>query len=182
MRIARDHALGLGQQHLADDRRAPSRGARRPRASCARAAPRRSGRRSVITGLSAVIGSWKIIDMRVARSSRSRAARGARDVLALQPDAAADRPASVCGSRPITACAITDLPEPDSPTRQSDLAARRPSNETSRTAVRPVAAGAAAPIVRPRTSRIGRSAVSRVIVAPAPSSGRACRAGRRRGC
>ena len=93
------------------------------RAACARAAPRRSGRRSVITGLSAVIGSWKIIDMRVARSSRRRAARRARDVLALQHGCCRRCTGSAFGSRPITLCAITDLPEPDSPTRQSDLAA-----------------------------------------------------------
>ncbi len=57
----------------------------------------------VTTGLSAVIGSWKIIDMRVPRSSRSRSVAGRQDVLALQQDLA-ELACSALASRPVTAC------------------------------------------------------------------------------
>ncbi len=72
----------------------------------------------LITGLSAVIGSWKIIDMRVQRSSRRRASPTARmfsPCSRISPDVGF----SALASRPITVKAITDLPEPDSPTRQT---------------------------------------------------------------
>ena len=70
---------------------------------------------TVITGFRAVIGSWKIMAMRVPRRSRSRAR------LALSTFSPARRisPAlgmSSRGNRPITACDVTLLPEPDSPT------------------------------------------------------------------
>ncbi len=61
-------------------------------------------------------------------------------VAPVEPDRAR-RPASPpCGSRPITACAIIDLPEPDSPTTQSispaAIAARRPRPRSARSASR----------------------------------------------
>ena len=72
----------------------------------------------VMTGLSAVIGSWKIIDMRVQRSSRSRVSSAARmfsPCSRISPELGF----SALASRPMTVKAITDLPEPDSPTRQT---------------------------------------------------------------
>ena len=71
-----------------------------------------------MTGLSAVIGSWKIIDMRVQRSSRSRSSSAAR---MFSPSSRISPPVgfSALASRPMTVKAITDLPEPDSPTRQT---------------------------------------------------------------
>ena len=69
----------------------------------------------VRTGLSEVIGSWKIIAISPPRSARSW--RGERS--------GSSRPSKVtrplliessAGSRPITASAVNDLPDPDSPT------------------------------------------------------------------
>ena len=71
-----------------------------------------------MTGLSAVIGSWKIIDMRVQRSSRSRASPAAR-MFSPSSRISPETGFSALASRPITVKAITDLPEPDSPTRQT---------------------------------------------------------------
>jgi len=87
----------------------------------------------VMTGFSAVMGSWKIIDMRVARSSRKRA-RGACVMSSPCSRMRPLRTGSCLGSRPITPCAMTLLPEPDSPTRQT-ISPRPTSNETPRTAV-----------------------------------------------
>src|SRR5476649_2129740 len=72
----------------------------------------------VMTGFRAVIGSWKIIDMRVQRSSRRRdsgAVRMFSPCSRISPEVGF----SALASRPITVKAITDLPEPDSPTRQT---------------------------------------------------------------
>ena len=52
-----------------------------------------------MTGLSAVIGSWKIIAMRAQRSARSRAAPAAQQVLALEQHARR-RPAGWPGQQP----------------------------------------------------------------------------------
>ena len=58
---------------------------------------------SVMTGLSAVIGSWKIIDMRVQRSvAQPRVARR-QQFLALEQDLAARSASAPFGSRPMTA-------------------------------------------------------------------------------
>src|SRR5262245_55426362 len=72
----------------------------------------------VMTGLSAVIGSWKIIDMRVQRRSRSRSSLA---VSTFSPSSRISPSVgfSALASRPMTVKAITDLPEPDSPTRQT---------------------------------------------------------------
>ena len=72
----------------------------------------------VMTGLSAVIGSWKIIDMRVQRSSRSRSSLAAR-TFSPSSRISPELGFSALASRPMTVKAITDLPEPDSPTRQT---------------------------------------------------------------
>ena len=73
----------------------------------------------VMTGLSAVAGSWKIIAMRVPRRSRSRsgvAFRTSSPSSRISPRSAASSPLA---RRPITENAVTDLPEPDSPTTQT---------------------------------------------------------------
>ena len=71
-----------------------------------------------MTGFSAVIGSWKIIDMRVQRSSRSRSSLAAR-MFSPSSRISPELGFSALASRPMTVKAITDLPEPDSPTRQT---------------------------------------------------------------
>ncbi len=71
-----------------------------------------------ITGFSAVIGSWKIMPIRVQRSSRSRAS-DARVTSSPCSEIAPLTTGRFFGSRPIAENAITDLPEPDSPTRQT---------------------------------------------------------------
>ena len=98
------------------------------------AAPRRSGRRRVITGLSAVIGSWKIIDDAVAADAR--ASRRGDLVSRSSPSSSTRPPATVRlagGNSPMTACAVTDLPEPDSPTTQT-ISPGATANETFSTA------------------------------------------------
>src|SRR5882757_1811309 len=72
----------------------------------------------VMTGLRAVIGSWKIIDMRVQRSSRSRASSAAR-MFSPSSRISPELGFNAFASKPMTVKAITDLPEPDSPTRQT---------------------------------------------------------------
>src|SRR3954451_6799306 len=71
------------------------------------------------TGLSAVIGSWNTIAMRVPRIARNAAS----DLVVSSSPSSRIEPASTCiaffGSRRITACAVTDFPEPDSPTTQT---------------------------------------------------------------
>ena len=71
-----------------------------------------------MTGLSAVIGSWKIIDMRVQRSSRSRVSPTVR-MFSPSSRISPEVGFSALASRPMTVKAITDLPDPDSPTRQT---------------------------------------------------------------
>ncbi len=133
----------------------------------------------LITGLSAVIGSWKIIDMRVARSSRRRDS-GAWVMSSPWSRICPPLTGSEFGNSPITPCAMTDLPEPDSPTRQT-ISPRLTLNDTWRTAVaRSLPCGSA--IVRSRTSRIGALREAASVIRAWPSSDRAYRASRRRGC
>ena len=68
-----------------------------------------------MTGLSAVMGSWKIMAMRVPRNWRRRAGAAC----STSSPSSSTWPAWACSSRgssPIAVCAVTDLPEPDSPT------------------------------------------------------------------
>src|SRR6185369_4078852 len=106
----------------------------------------------VMTGLSAVIGSWKIIDMRVQRRSRSRSSLAART---FSPSSRISPPVgfSALASRPITVKAITDLPEPDSPTRQTISPGLTVKLTFSTAWMRSAPAGSAT--VRLRTSRTG---------------------------
>ena len=75
----------------------------------------------VMTGLSAVIGSWKIIDMRVQRSSRSRASLAA-STFSPSSRISPEVGFSALASRPMTVKAITDLPEPELAHQADDLA------------------------------------------------------------
>ena len=71
----------------------------------------------VCTGLSAVIGSWKIMPMRLPRRRRNTASlwpTSSWPSKRMLPVTSA-----FSGSRPITAIAVIDLPQPDSPTRPS---------------------------------------------------------------
>jgi hypothetical protein len=73
------------------------------------------------TGFSDVIGSWKIIAISAPRMSRSIAASAAaRSTLVPPGRANAMRPETMrpppCSTSRITDSAVTDFPEPDSPT------------------------------------------------------------------
>ena len=92
------------------------------------------------TGLSDVIGSWKIIAISAPRMSRIVAASApARDRCAaplgpreIERARTMMRPPP-CSTSRITDSAVTDLPEPDSPT-MAIVSPRADVNETSRTA------------------------------------------------
>ena len=109
-------------------------GARRRRGRCARRTSRRSARRSRISGFSAVIGSWKIMAMRPPRTLAQlvvgQAASRSRPSNRMRPGADAARAAAAAGR--ITALAIIDLPEPDSPTTHRISPLRRRSRATRR--------------------------------------------------
>src|ERR1700730_558244 len=85
------------------------------------------------TGLSAVIGSWKIIAMVVARNCRKRrslAVSSSSPTSLTLPPVGTSEP--LCNS-PITVSAVTDLPEPLSPTRQRVSRSRTCSETPSMT-------------------------------------------------
>src|SRR5258706_7901865 len=107
----------------------------------------------VKAGLSDVIGSWKIIEMRSPRTARIRAAGSAsRFAPSKRISPAAMRPGGLATS-PMMESAVTLLPQPDSPTSPSV----RPASSvklTSSTALK-VPASVAKEVVRPRTSRSG---------------------------
>ncbi len=90
-----------------------------------------------ITGFSAAIGSWNTRPMpapRTAHISRSESESRSRPWNTTRPEAT--RPGDGTSRR--IENAVTDLPEPDSPTRPS-VSPRRSSNETSSTATNGVA-------------------------------------------
>ena len=99
-----------------------------------RASPTSPCRRSIsinciptrCTGFSAVIGSWKIIEMRRPRISLHRIGRQLQQVLRRSAvcGPATTRPAGF-GNRPMIDSAVTLLPQPDSPTTPSVLPATR---------------------------------------------------------
>ena len=125
------HALALAARQLVRVGVEPPRGlghARRARAGAAASARaarasrprcRRSGsaiwRPTVCSGLSAVIGSWKTIAMRSPRSAHIAALVAARPARARRSGCCRTL-ARPSGSRPISASAVIDLPQPDSPT------------------------------------------------------------------
>ena len=93
---------------------------------------------TVKTGFSEVIGSWKIIAISAPRMSRIVAASAAaRSIRVPSRRAKSIRPEVIrpppCSTRRITDSAVTDLPEPDSPT-MATVSPRPTSKETSRTA------------------------------------------------
>ena len=66
------------------------------------------------TGLSAVIGSWKIIDASAPRIWRSE--YRSMPTISLPLSLIEPRTDAFFGSRPSIAIAVVDLPDPDSPT------------------------------------------------------------------
>jgi len=81
--------------------------------------------------MSAVIGSWKIIAIVVARNCRRRrslAVKSSSPTSLMLPPVAASEP---FGSRPIVVSDVTDLPEPLSPTRHSVSRSRTCSDTPS---------------------------------------------------
>ena len=148
----------------------------------------------LMTGLSAVIGSWKIIAMRVQRSARRRLALAcsrSSPCSRMRPATGVSWP---LGKSPMMLCAVTDLPEPDSPTRQrisraptvrltSSTAWRRSAPFGSAT-VRPsiASAGASTAAAGDPAGSFTRPALSRRggLRSAARGAGRGCRAGRRR--
>ena len=154
-------------------------GARAPRAPrrarCARRGSRRSAGRSASTGLSAVIGSWKI--MAISRAAH-RAQRALGHRRAGRARASRPRPRrGPVGAQQAAAIArrVTLLPEPDSPTRPSTSpgATSRSTPSTARTA--PRARGEGDVQVRGRRAAVPRGARHR-LSRPAGRRGR-----RRRG-
>ena len=69
----------------------------------------------LMTGLRAVIGSWKTMATRLPR--RPRSCRGVSFEMALSATIVSPVIRAVFGSSPRAVVAVTDLPEPDSPTR-----------------------------------------------------------------
>jgi predicted glycosyltransferase len=109
------------------------------------------------TGFSVIIGSWKIIAMRLPRRSRSS---GSGSLVRSRPLNRIEPPAMRPGasSSPMIENPVTDLPEPDSPTSPRI----RPAvtvNETPSTA-RTVPAWVSKWVLRSRTSRVGALIVS----------------------
>ncbi len=130
----------------------------------------------VRTGLSEVIGSWKIIARRSPRiASRwlSLAARMSVPSTTMEPDAT--RP-TLGASSPITERAVRLLPQPDSPTR-ARVSPPDTENDTSRTAsyqVPPTRIW----VVSPSTLSMSVGVIEGVFMGP--PAGRWRRAGRRR--
>ncbi len=89
-------------------------------------------RPTVCTGFSAVSGSWKIMAISPPRTWRRSLLGDREQVVALPEDLAPVRPPG-SGCRPRMAIAVTDLPEPDSPT-MANTSPRWTSNETPSTA------------------------------------------------
>ena len=132
-----------------------------------------------MTGFSAVMGSWKIMAMRVPRRSRRR------DGVAFSTSSPCSRasPAlalSSRGRRPITACAVTDLPEPDSPTTHTISPAPTENVMFSMACARSEPRGSCT--VRPLRSRTGAAASAMCLTRAWRNGDRACRAAHRPAC
>ena len=116
-RGARGSGMSHQPQHLDGARRGVARG----EAADAASASRRSGAPIVSTGLSEVIGSWKIIEICVAADARaSRRSLQRQQIAPFEADArrATMRPGGDAMSRRIES-AVTLLPQPISPTTAS---------------------------------------------------------------
>ena len=81
-------------------------------------------RPTVCTGFSAVSGSWKIIAISPPRTVRMLGSFGLEEIVALPRTLPPPTIAARSGCRPRMLIAVTDLPEPDSPTMREHLAAR----------------------------------------------------------
>ena len=88
---------------------------------------------TVSTGLSEVIGSWKIIAMRLPRMRAHLGFVELEEVAALEAHAAADGARGRGGSSRMIDSAVTLLPQPDSPTMPS-VSPAWTSNDTPSTA------------------------------------------------
>ena len=144
-------------------RRRPSS---RPTGSCARIASINC-RPMVSTGLSEVIGSWKIIAIRLPRMRRMRPSPSAARSRSPSRTEPCEIFAAGFGRRPMIASDVIDLPEPDSPASAS-VSPRLSVNDRSETTGR----GPSSPpttTVRCSTARTGASAGAE---APAAMSGR----------
>ena len=75
------------------------------------------------TGLSEVIGSWKIIDISLPRSRRRSSAESLSTSRPSNSTASASTLPGGLGTRPMTESDVTLLPQPDSPTRPTVRAA-----------------------------------------------------------
>ena len=84
------------------------------------------------TGLSEVIGSWKIIAISLPRIARISASRQLEQVAAVEEDLALDDPARRIGIRRMIESAVTLLPQPDSPTTPSVSPAQRERHAVDR--------------------------------------------------
>ena len=158
---------GSGMPVLASSSIARARASARPRSACS-ASTSPIWAPTVCSGLSAVIGSWKIIAIsppRTARSSGSPACSRSRPAKRIAPVVSAP------STRPSTDSAVIDLPEPDSPTR-ANFSPAAMANDTSSTT-------GAAPKRTLRCS-IERSASVRCWPSPAASAAPCRRRGRRR--
>ena len=112
--------------------RAPGPAPRRGRRARARAPSRSSASSMRRTGLSVIIGSWKIMAMRLPRSARSC---GSGSVVSRGPGSGCCRAAMRPGgsTRPMMEKPVTVLPQPDSPTSPSTRPrARRERNPVHR--------------------------------------------------
>src|SRR5258706_1737718 len=114
----------------------------------------------VKAGLSEVIGSWKIIEMRLPRTARIAALGRRRRFAPSKRISPATRPGGLATS-PMIESAVTLLPHPDSPTRPSVRPAWS-ARLTPSTALK-VPASVAKEVVRPR--------ISRRALTPSPASG-----------
>src|SRR5438105_3667135 len=113
---------------------------------------------TVNTGLSEVIGSWKIIDSLSPRRLRSRSSESfSRSSPSNSISPAAMRPGG--GTNPMMLSAMTLLPQPDSPTMPSvrPRSSRRPTPSTALTSPRVSPLGEANTVRSPRTSSKGTS-------------------------
>ena len=129
------------------------------------------------SGESAVIGSWKTIPTaapRILRSSRSGSVARSRPLKRMRPETS--RPGGEGTSRR-TDIAVTDLPQPDSPTSPSvspgasesetPSTARNSPNEVSKETRRSSIRSAASPSPRSRTCVLGKGAASLALAATA---------------
>ena len=132
---SRDALLRLGDAARAAAARPRARARRAVDALVQHAAPRRSAGRCVSTGLSEVIGSWKIIEIALAadRGASRASSSASRSVPSRRTEPPTMRPGG-SATRRMSDSAVTLLPQPDSPTIAS-VSPRPSANETPSTAL-----------------------------------------------